>query len=243
MTTNYITIIGSNFGLSPSVLITGGPTCSIVQNNYSFIICSLAVGEGLNLKLSVNSANQVIEYSEALGYASPIISSISPLTTISTNGGETLTVVGYEFGASINIIVGIWICPIKFSSSTLILCTIPAGQSADLSVYANAKGGASAISSLKFSYPAPFINSISPTSAASGSSTSITVVGSNFGLTPLVSFQSSIITPAYSTSSLIIFTLPTGEQSAFVSTYVGNQSSNFLVFHNVSSRPPSGEPR
>lgn len=111
----------------------------------------------------------------------PTISSTAA-SSFATGGGGTLTLTGTNFGTTSTVSVGGRACPVTSRSHTQLQCTLPAWAGANLPIVVtcalqtNAAGGAAV-----FSYLAPALTSISPTTADTPGAVTITLTGTNFG--------------------------------------------------------------
>jgi hypothetical protein len=118
----------------------------------------------------------------------PAITSISP-TSASTSGGDTLTITGTNLGqfGSATVTVGTVDCKLLSGfEQTSMRCTIPQGMGVGLGVMVTVATQATTSTGANlFSYSAPVINSVSPSSGSTAGSTSsqdlLTITGTSFG--------------------------------------------------------------
>jgi hypothetical protein len=120
-----------------------------------------------------------------LCFAVPSISALSPLTG-STVGGYSLTITGTYFGTVGLVRVGGKTCSPTSWTATKVICTVPAGvgvQSVDITdTNVNSYGHLkyNTFVTFSFTYSAPTLVSLSPTSIATLGG-SLTLTGTNFG--------------------------------------------------------------
>jgi hypothetical protein len=123
-----------------------------------------------------------------ISYTAPTITSVSPLSA-STSGGDTLTITGTNLGqfGSATILVGTVSCKLLSGfEQTSMRCTIPQGMGTGLGVTVTvASQATTSIGANLFSYFAPSIDTVSPSSGSTAGSTSsqdsLTITGTSFG--------------------------------------------------------------
>ncbi|MDX2014653.1 MAG: IPT/TIG domain-containing protein, partial [Myxococcaceae bacterium] len=168
-TPNLALIIGG----SPC-LIAGTPTATSLQ-------CDAPAGAGANLPVSLTVGGIASGTQLLVSYTAPSITGISP-TTGPTAGGIALTVSGSNFGVSgQTVTVGGSPCtvgPGGSTSQTQIVCTLPPGAGRNVDTQLVVAGQAA--TSTAFSYGAPAITGLSPTSPPTAAGP-ITLSGTNFG--------------------------------------------------------------
>lgn len=100
--------------------------------------------------------------------------------------GTTLTLTGLSFGTSGSVTIGGSVCPIlpNTYTQTQILCQLPAGQGTNLAVVITS--GSSTSPPYYFSYSPPVITSISPSTGPTAGSTAVTILGTSFGSSGVV---------------------------------------------------------
>lgn len=115
----------------------------------------------------------------------PNIAGVSPLSG-PTAGGTLLTITGAKFGSTPGIVRlnDVALMPVSWSN-TLVRATVPPGVGLNLPIQIvnleHCSNQGQSPPSLRFSYAAPLIATIHPTSGPPGGGTSITISGQNFG--------------------------------------------------------------
>ena len=141
--------------------------------------------------------------------AVPVLESISPASG-PTAGGSLITLTGQNFGTTPLVMIGVRSATVQPGSTVdLLVVSSPAGEGANLDVKVIAAGSASNV--LPFSYLPPSISSLTPATGPTSGGTTITVVGSNFGLNPLVTIGGISASVIARTHSQVICTLPAGQ--------------------------------
>lgn len=139
----------------------GGVSCTpVTYFNSSCLSCVVSSGSGSNNAVVVTtqslSSTPVLFYS----YGLPVVSSIFP-TSGSALGGYPVTISGLNFASTQGTVsIGPYACTVTSWSNIQILCTVPLGQSFNMSVTVVASGLVSTQSNVLFSYRAPNITSV-----------------------------------------------------------------------------------
>jgi hypothetical protein len=224
-----MTISGTSFGASGAVVTVGGNACPVTTQTHTSITCTVPAGVGANQPVRVTVGGQS---SNTLGftYTPPVLSSLSP-TNGATAGGVPLVLTGSNFGASgATVTVGGTACPVTAQSHTSVTCTQPAGVGTSLPVVLTVGGQAS--NSLSFSYNAPTLSSLTPTSGSTAGGALLTVNGTNFGASGATITVGGTACPVTTQShTAASCTLPAGvgvNQTVRLTT--GGQGSNALTF-------------
>ena len=223
---SMITITGSNFGLSRAVTIGTNPA-SVISGSHTQLVVMTPAGEGINKAVKVTTGQQVSN-SSSFSYAPPQITGITPAAA-TTAGGVQITLTGSSFG--VNPVVDFNGDPIVPSSAshTQVVFTLPPGQGTNLPVFVTADGQSSP--PISFSYSPPLITSISPTSAATKGGTRMTIIGSNFGVSPEVRVGTKLAPLVSASHTQLEVTLPAGEGiNQVVTVQTGGQTSNSQSF-------------
>lgn len=221
-----LTLVGSNFGLNP--VVTGGSTnFPVTSRTHTTIICTVPAGQGSSIPVTVTTAGQTSN-SVAVSYTPPAITAITP-TTGGTAGNTSITITGTNFGVSPTVSIGGKNAQVTSGTHTQLVVNSPAGEGVNQPVVVNSGGQIS--NSAEFSYLPPAITGINYASAPTAGGTTVTLTGSNFGITPTVSIggYAAPLTGVPSHTQ-IICTLPAGQgknQSVTVNT--AGQSSNTLT--------------
>ena len=229
-----LTLQGTNFGISGGSVTVGGIACPIVSQSSTQITCTLPAGQGTNQVVKVSVGGQVSN-TLMFSYLPPNLTGINPLTG-PTTGGTTLTLQGTNFGISGgSVTVGGIACPIVSQSSTQITCTLPAGQGTNQVVKVSVGGQVS--SAFMFSYLPPNLTGINPLTGPTTGGTTLTLQGTNFGISGGSVTVGGIACPIVSQSSTVITcTLPAGQgTNQAVQLVVDGQVSNTLLLSYVSA--------
>ncbi len=265
---NVVFIEGYNFGTAASATIGGIPATfvsltTIVQGTGSTadMLYQLKVlapeGEGLGREVIVTVAGQASP-SASYSYGAPKIVSIAPAKG-PTSGNTSITIEGDNFGAA--PIVQIGGATATFVSMTTVVrgtpaapitryqlvVKTPAGEGSNKQVVVRVGSQLSAPAS--FSYDPPTISAVSPSSGSFLGGTLVTIEGSNFGLSPIVTIGGKSATPAAvpQTHNKLVVIAPagTGPSNAIVVTVAGQTTgaskiANFAYLNPVlTSLSPS----
>jgi hypothetical protein len=207
-----VTISGSSFGTSGIVLI-GGRSCPIVNFAYSHneIQCLLPAGEGMDQRVTVVRGTTASTQAVSFSYNPPTLDLITP-TSGPTAGGLILTVTGTNLGVNGDIMIGNRVCIRSglAQSHYRVECKLPEGQGAPQTVFANVSGQVS--NQLTFSYDMQAITSLVPATGPTSGGLTLTLAGSNFGVSPVINIGSvaSACTILFRNHSFITCTLSAG---------------------------------
>ncbi len=231
-----LTISGSNFGASGAAISVGGATCSLTQQTQTQLICASPPGAGATNAVLVTVDGQSSNTSN-FAYAAPALSSLSPAGG-PTSGNVPLTINGSNFGAAgATVTVGAQACPPTQQSHTQVICTLPPGSGTGNAVRVTVAGQASG--TLPFSYNAPALSSLSPTTGPASGGIPLTIDGANFGAAGAsVTLGGAACPVTQQSHTQLRCTLPAGtgaNKSVIVTS--GGQSSNALTFTYASSAP------
>lgn len=223
-----LTIQGQNFGTNPSVLF-GSQTVTPISflASHTQLVIEAPPGQGTDVPVRVSLEGRV-SAPQLFSYAPPVLSSITP-TTGPSAGGTTITLTGSSFGLSPTVTFGgVTVTSTRLSHSQ-VTAIVPPGEGTNRQVRVDVDGRSS--NALSFSYDAPQITLISPATGPTSGNVPITVVGSNFGINPLVSVGGNSGSILSSTHSQIIATLPPGQGTGkAVVVNAANQLSNSSLF-------------
>lgn len=173
------------------------------------------------------------------------ITSVSP-SYGPTAGGVLLTVSGSGFRSSLGTVtLGGNTCPVTSWNGATILCTLPAGQGANLNLIVTTSAGDKATNT-QFSYSAPTITSIAPLTGPTVGGTSITVLGNNFGVSGQVTLGGTDCPVTSWENTRILCTTPAcqGSNVPLVVTVSGQTGSNTQFSFpppKISSISPTGD--
>jgi hypothetical protein len=229
----YLTLTGTSFGTSSVGTVTvAGLACASTSSQYSDtrILCSLPNGVGYRVSTVVLVNDQ---YSNNVNFTyTPVITSISYVNA-STQGGTPVSIDGTSFAANpslTSVTIGGTLCPIKSTTSTRVICTLPVGQGADNIVTLGIDGQSAPTSTL--SYDAPVLNSVTPSSGGTAGGFNLTLSGANFGTLATVTLGVSSCPVLWQSHTSIICNAPAGSgQSNAVVVTVSSQQSSSLGFN------------
>jgi len=228
-----ITLIGTSFGLAGGSVSIGGQNCPVSAGSrtHSQILCTLPAGRGsvpVTFTVDSRTSNSI-----TLNYDSPSITGVSPAIG-PTAGGTTITIAGESFDSSGSVQVNGNTCVMVSYSHTSITCKTPAGFGVSKMVTVTAVSGKSSSASL-FSYSAPQISSLNPTSGSTTGDGLLTINGANFASSaaPSAVTISGVNCPITSQTDVrILCTLPAGEGvGKLVTVSIDSQLSNSAQFN------------
>jgi hypothetical protein len=179
-----LTLTGQNFGLTPVVRV-GGAVAPVVSSNAahtSLVVQTPAGTPGATVPVQVTVAGHASE-ERPFTYAGPGLTHMTPANG-PTAGGVLITISGSNFGtAEPAVRFGDATARVVGHSATQIIAESPPGQG---QVQVRVSAGGAASNTLTFHYQAPEVHAVSPASAPSAGGTTITLLGANFGLEPVV---------------------------------------------------------
>jgi hypothetical protein len=220
----------------------GGSTCPIVSRTHTSIVCTLPAGQGPQVGIvatltatTVGTSISATQTSNTVffAYAPPSVTAVIP-STGPTSGGVPIQLTGANFGTGasfITVTVGGLSCPVINSSSSVIFCTLPAGQGSNQQVLVSVASQLSTTSSVFFSYNGPTLTSINPATASTAGNVPLTLTGSNFGSSGVVTVGGQSCPAVSQSATQIVCTLPSGEgANRAVQVFVGSSTSGSLFF-------------
>ena len=225
--------MGAYFGLSPIVAISG-VSCPIITLNslQTQVICVVPPGQGQSRFVQVQVSSQLSNTLTTFSYNGPTLTSIIP-SSGPTLGGSILTIFGVSLGTSGTVQIGGASCPVLTENHTMITCTIPPGQGINLNVVVIVSSLSSASGYIPtYSYNPPTILSVSPLTGPTSGGITLTVNGTNFGISGYVVVGSStcVSSGGVVAHSLILCTLPAGSGAQSLFVQVGSLSSAPVTF-------------
>lgn len=232
---DVLTLSGTNFGTSGGVVTVGGATCPLTLQTHQQIECTLPAGQGTGHPVQVTVAGQSSN-TVSYDYGPPSISSLTP-SSGPTAGGTALTLVGENFGVTGgSVTVGGQSCPITSQGHTLVMCTAPSGTGTNQLVTLTVDGR-STTASQTYSYAAPTLTSLTPTSGPTAGGITLTLSGSSFGASGATVQVGGAACPVTAqTQTSLECTLPEGQGvSRPVVVTVDGQSSNGAVRFNYAA--------
>lgn len=143
-------------------------------DDYPFVCTQSGCGFGHSGMIGTMRVNA------AVPNPAPTITSLSP-TTISTNGGTTVSIFGTNFtsGATVRFDT-LSATSVSFVSGTQLTAIAPAHAAGPVTVTVTNPDSQSATSTITYATPGPAITGISPASAPNAGGTEITISGSGF---------------------------------------------------------------
>ena len=192
-TSSPITLHGFNFGATDpasrataTIGSTECPTVTWLSDNQ--IRATVPDGEGKAHSSSVIIAGQISLMAAAFSYEPPSITALI-YTTSDTNGGNTITVLGSNFGSNAAVqrgTIGSTTAGVIYNSHIVSLLTTFPGTGKGLQVSIDISGQLGIYSGCgkpqcAFSYTAPRITHVTPKYGAAAGGTQLTLYGSNFG--------------------------------------------------------------
>ncbi len=192
-----VTIYGHYFYGATDVSFGGIPAASYTVNATGSAIVAITPPEAVTgvetVDVSVTTSAGTGTLAGAFTYQVPTVTKIAPISG-SGGGGTTVTIYGlYLYGATAADFGTAPATITKMSSTTLVVITPPGSGTVDVSVTTTAGTGTLAAA---FTYLAPAITGISPTTGPPTGGTKVTLYGTsfkgatavNFGATPATTF-------------------------------------------------------
>ncbi len=203
------TLNGSNLGINPLVFVNGVQTTIQPGNTHSSLIFNVPVGNGASNLVIVSVGGQ-ISNPLTLSYPAPIISTILP-SSGPTAGGYEATITGTNLGptSSASITFNNQIVPVLQSSTghTSLKFIVPPGEGINRSMTVST-GGQTSPTFAGFSYQAPLISQVVPAKFDVSGGTTATILGSSFGLSPVVTIAGQVAPILNQTHNAITCTVP-----------------------------------
>jgi len=219
-------VLGPEFLMNVQLTIADGAggtlplTCTVLQQTDTSALVAVPEGYGAPAILVIATAGVpagglsglgevYIQPSPAIAvaFASPRITSAIATNTL-TSGGAVLTLVGANFGPQSMppvVTVAGEACPVTDYNHTRLLCTLPAGQGANVLISVTVAGlysPATGTGSARFSYSPPSLAAVMPLTAysdaravgavAGSAATTMRISGANFGLSPSVTLTPAV---------------------------------------------------
>lgn len=236
-----ITITGTSFGTSPTVTL-GSQPCTITNSTHTSIVCTAPAGEGdAAVRVAVGSTDAIYPSNTgdvSFRYDAPVVTSINP-TSGRSGGGETLTVVGTNFGLTGAVyfyIDGSYVPCVTQGvvTHTQILCTTPSGVGTAIPVQVLVAGTYSADhASSRWSYNPPYVTSVTPANGPTKGGTVLSIIGTSFSPSAVVEINGVVCPPTSSsdvTYTSIKCTSPAGSgTNLFVKVTASSLSNTALT--------------
>ena len=200
----------ATFVNSAELTISLSATDQGTGGSYAVVVTNPSPGGGASNSMSFTVNNPV-----------PSITGLSPTSATTGGGAQTLTVNGTGFLATSTVTYkGVAHTP-TFVSSTQLTITLSTSDQATAGTYAVAVtspapgGGASNSVSFAVNNPVPTITNLSPTSATAGAAAqTLTISGTNFLSTSMVTYNGVPHTPTFVGSTELTISLSTTDQAA-----------------------------
>jgi len=172
-----ITIDGSNFGITgPHIVFDKQHSCDLVHFDHVSMVCALPEGQGLvDVSVEVNGFEGVNKLQ--FDYELPEITSIAPREG-NTSGMYEMELVGSNFGLLGQVMIGNEVCDEVFYNHSYIICLVPPGAGANLTVGVLSGGRDS--NEEMFSYYLPVIDFLEPVVGPTVGGQRVVVHGDNF---------------------------------------------------------------
>jgi len=211
-----LTLIGTNFGVSPEVRINN-VVCGLVAGsllaNHTSVRCNLPVGVGASLSITLHGPWVSTSFS-SFSYNRPNITAFGG--TSLTSGGGIISMSGINFGASnlINSQVTMTmnekpVTILNSSNHNRIFAVAPAGEGQNVPVTFTV-GGQQPVNPVRFSYIPPAINLLNFSSSATRGGGRLTLSGSSFSLSGSVSVNDKDCSIISYNHTHIICSIPPG---------------------------------
>ena len=157
--------------------------------------------------------------------AAPTVSSIAP-SGGPTAGGTTVVITGSNFAGATAVNFGAAAAAsFTIDSATLITATSPAGSGIVDVTVTNAAATSAAGAADQFTYAAPAVSSIAPSSGAAAGGTGVEITGANFAGATAVQFGSNYASFTVDSADSISATAPSGSGTVDVTVTVSGQTS------------------
>lgn len=238
---NDIVLTGASFGTQNAVLSAtiNGVTAVVGAHTHSEVTITVPAGEDVSNAVELTVESQVSNTDKFYDYNPPAITSISDPVSGVGKAGATLELSGTSFGLpgnGLTVTIGGSTCEVTFHTHGTVRCTIPSGQGSgqlvELSIGVRR-------TTTTFSYAAPEVTGIDPTSGDTDGTYDLTISGTDFGsVNPTVNLGPSVCTVTGRTmSGGVIVTVPAGQgRNLPVTVSAGQQASNSDVLFDYN--PP-----
>jgi hypothetical protein len=190
--------------------------CPVISHSETVITCAVPPNPaGTVVEALVVTFNALGDVTgEALGkgleftYLPPVIQTVTPAN--GNTAGQSITIAGTDFGLSASddtITVGGVPCGHPFGTSSSIVCQLPHGQGT-VPIVVTANGERSAV--FNYTYGAPVISSVSPTTGVTSGNFVLTITGQNFGTSATVTIGGQPCPVISDANTTITCTVPAG---------------------------------
>ncbi|MGE3165736.1 MAG: beta strand repeat-containing protein, partial [Planctomycetota bacterium] len=248
-----VTLTGTAFTAATSVTFGGTPAASVTFVNATTLDATTPAHAPGAVDVAVANAGGTATLSAAFTFAAPpILSSVSPASG-SPLGGATVTLAGSGFTPDAVVTFGVNPSPsVTFTSASSLQAVTPVGTSGSTVnvTVSSVNGSSTLINGYAYGSP-PTIVGLSPTIGNTAGGTAVSIFGSGFGPTTLVTFGgvSATSVTLISATSLTAVTPPHAPGAFDVTVLDTNGSSSLAGSFTfapppvlLSVSPPSGTP-
>jgi hypothetical protein len=228
-------ISGSNFFTSGAVFI-GSLSVTTSSWSHTSITGTVPNGALTNQTVVVSTGGQNSSSAVLFNFLPISVSAVSPVSG-PTAGGTLVTIEGTNWGSgSPSVKINGNTCVVASFTSSQVVCTTPAGQGASLALVVTSFAGQSTTASAVWSYSAPVISSVAPTTINTDGTSLVTLVGTNFGTAPVVTINSKSCPAASASHTQVVCTAGSGQgTSVGVSLSAGNQAASTTMSYTAPS--------
>lgn len=211
-----LTANGTGFSSTTSVTWNGSPLTTTFVSSIQLtaaVPASLIVAAG-TVSIDVTApANQATPAAlQLVVTANPILTSLSPASTVAGGPAFTLTVNGSGFVTGATVLWNNTALATTYVSSTQLTAAVSAGliaQAGSVSITANVGNAVSNALTFTITAPAPVITSISPSSVtAGGGAFTLTANGTGFAAGAVVSLNSAALATTFVSTTQVIAAVP-----------------------------------
>jgi hypothetical protein len=240
---SMLRILGSGFGLNPTVLFDATTNVPVLASRDTVIICFVPPGTGSHSVTVVNgTTSNAVNYT----YDAPVVTLATP-NPGPIAGNFQLGITGRNFGTTPTVSIGGLPAPLVTASDSSMFVTAPAGIGLNKTILVTV-GGLPSVGGPTFSYQGPTVFSIIPNPAASGAS--IDIGGLNLGLAgaidqPTVKIDDQIAVVASVSVTDLVATVPVGAGANLpvTVTLAGQSTTSSTTFSypapNITGRSPA----
>jgi hypothetical protein len=234
---NMVTISGSNFVIGGTTATIGGNACtSPGLTSSTAMTCTAPAGTGTGAVVVTTASGNSGSSTTYTFDAVPVVNVITP-NTGPTAGGALVTILGTGLTNPTAVTIDGNACTnITPVSPASLRCNTPAGVGLGKSVLVTTAGGTSTANTL-FSYDAPSVSAINPTSGSIDGGTIVVITGTNLReATAITIGGNACIRPSLNTDTSVTCFTPAGSAgtaSVVVTTASGSSSANTLFTYTV----------
>jgi hypothetical protein len=228
-----VTIYGTGFAGVTAVHFGGTSATSFNFVSPTSITAVSPAGAGtgpVDVTVTNLSGNSAPSSADLFTYGAPTVSYVTP-SSGPTGGGTYVTIIGTDFSGTTSVAFGAYPATlVSVVSSSQITAISPAGAgTVDVRV-TNTVGTSAASVADHFTYGAPTVNSISPSSGPTGGGTSVTILGTGFvpGFTSVAfgAYGAAVLSVVSTTSITAISPAGVGTVDVTVTTPSGTSATS-----------------